>query len=137
MKTFGEKLKDLRLEKKLTQKELAQILSITTPTLSHWECDYQEPSLKDLIQICAFFNVESDYLIGLSDNFENFTIRTEKPADFSDEELTLIEKYRRLQTGYQVLIGKQIQVLLDHQKKSELPAQQEYGSQKKTNSKSR
>ena len=133
MKTFGEKLKDLRLEKKLTQKELAQILSITTPTLSHWECDYQEPSLKDLIQICAFFNVESDYLIGLSDNFENFTIRT----GLSDDELTLIEKYRRLQTGYQVLIGNQIQVLLDHQKKSELPAQQEYGSQKKPNSKSK
>lgn len=121
MKTFGEKLKDLRLEKKLTQKELAQILSITTPTLSHWECDYQEPSLKDLIQICAFFNVESDYLIGLSDNFENFTIRTEKPADLSDDELKIVKQYRSLHAGYKALIENQIKFLVEQQEALEVP----------------
>lgn len=121
MKTFGEKLKDLRLEKKLTQKELARMLSITIPTLSHWECDYQEPSIKDLIQLCAFFNVESDYLIGLSDNFENITIKTEKSADLSDDELKIIKQYRLLQTGYQALIEKQIQFLIDQQNAVQLP----------------
>jgi len=67
MKTFGEKLKDLRLEKSLTQKDLAQALSITVPTLSHWECNYQEPSFKDLAAICRFFDVSADYMIGLED----------------------------------------------------------------------
>ena len=67
MKTFGEKLKELRIEKGLTQRELAQQLSITVPTLSHWECGYQEPSFKDLITLCKYVEVSADYLLGLTD----------------------------------------------------------------------
>lgn len=68
MKTFGEKLKELRSERELTQKQVAEALSITIPTLSHWECDYQEPSFKDLLAICRFYGVTSDYLIGLEND---------------------------------------------------------------------
>ena len=67
MKVFGERLKELRVEKGLTQRELAQALSITVPTLSHWECGYQEPSFKDLIMLCKYFDVSADYLLGLSE----------------------------------------------------------------------
>lgn len=66
MDTFGDRIKELRAEKGLTQKELAKQLSITIPTLSHWECNYQEPSCKDIIRLCNFFGVSSDYLIGYS-----------------------------------------------------------------------
>ena len=67
MKTFGEILKELRIEKGLTQKALAQALSITVPTLSHWECNYQEPSFKDLTRLCDYFDVSADYLLGRVD----------------------------------------------------------------------
>ena len=67
MKTFGEILRELRMEKGLTQKALAQELSITVPTLSHWECNYQEPSFKDLIRLCNYFDVSADYLLGRKD----------------------------------------------------------------------
>lgn len=67
MRTFGEILKELRLEKGLTQKGLAQELFVTVPTLSHWECGYQEPSFKDLIRICQYFDVSADYMLGLND----------------------------------------------------------------------
>ena len=67
MKTFGEKLKELRNESGLTQKQVAEALAVTVPTLSHWECDYQEPSFKDLAAICRFYKVTSDYLLGLED----------------------------------------------------------------------
>lgn len=70
MNTFGEKIKDLRKDKGLTQREVAKILSVTISTLSHWECDYQEPSFKDLATICKFYNVSADYLIGLCDKDE-------------------------------------------------------------------
>ena len=49
--TFGAFVAQLRKEKGLTQKALAQELSISIPTLSHWECGYQEPSFKDLIML--------------------------------------------------------------------------------------
>ena len=65
MKTFGERLKELRIERGLTQKQVAEALAVTIPTLSHWECNYQEPSFKDLMSICKFYEVTSDYLLGL------------------------------------------------------------------------
>lgn len=64
MKTFGKRLKELRIEKGYTQKALALALNITISTLSHWECDYQEPSFKDLIALCDYFSVSADYLLG-------------------------------------------------------------------------
>ncbi len=67
MKTFGEKLKELRLEKGLTQRQVAEDLSVTVSTLSHWECNYQEPSFKDLMTLCRFYEVSSDFLIGLTE----------------------------------------------------------------------
>lgn len=67
MKTFGELLKELRIERGITQKRLAQELSITVPTLSHWECNYQEPSFKDLVRLCDYFEVSADYLLGGKD----------------------------------------------------------------------
>lgn len=67
MRTFNEILKELRIEKGLTQKALAQELFVTVPTLSHWECGYQEPSFKDLIRLCKYFGVSADYLLGLED----------------------------------------------------------------------
>lgn len=65
MKTFGEKIKELRKERGLTQKAVAEALSVTIPTFSHWECDYQEPSFKDLVALCRFYDVSADYLVGL------------------------------------------------------------------------
>ena len=67
MKTFGEKLKELRIDKGLTQKKVAEALSVTGSTLSHWECNYQELSYKDLLTLCRFYEVSADYLIGLTE----------------------------------------------------------------------
>ena len=67
MKTFGEILKELRIDKGLTQKKVAEALSVTVSTLSHWECNYQEPSYKDLLTLCRFYEVSADYLIGLTE----------------------------------------------------------------------
>ena len=67
MKTFGEKLKELRIDKGLTQKKVAEALSVTVSTLSHWECTYEEPWFKDLLTLCRLYEVSADYLIGLTE----------------------------------------------------------------------
>lgn len=126
------RIKELRIEKGLTQNQLASLLGINQTAAGKYERGELEPNLQNLIKLSHIFECSVDYIICNADDFGNVTVKNEKPVGLSDDELTLIEKYRRLQTGYQVLIGNQIQVLLDHQKKSELPAQQEYGSQKKT-----
>lgn len=65
--TFGERLADLRTEKKLTQTELANQTSISRSRLSLYETDKREPDLQTLVQLANFFDVSTDYLLGISD----------------------------------------------------------------------
>lgn len=92
MKLFGERLKALREEQGLTQKSLAEKLFVSIPTLSHWECGYQEPSFKDLVLICDFFEVEADYLLGRLDEFGNVT----RQADITPQERSILDGIREL-----------------------------------------
>ena len=62
---FGVILKELRKEKKLTQTELAQFLCTTQDSISLWELGKSYPDIPTLIKIAKFFDVSSDYLLGL------------------------------------------------------------------------
>lgn len=73
MNDFGRKIKDLRESKHLTQKELGKILSIRNTTISAWEKDIAEPPLETIKKLCIMFDVSSDYLLGLEDDFGNKT----------------------------------------------------------------
>lgn len=101
MNLLNEKLKELRAEKKLTQKELANFLSVPIPTLSHWECGYAEPSCDDIINLCNFFNVSTDYLLGRTDDFGS-VIAPVAPA-LSEDEAELVALYRSLLPDYKAL----------------------------------
>ncbi len=48
---FSKNLKDIRLMKNLTQKDLAIKLNVSFKTISHWEAGYSEPSLTMLTLI--------------------------------------------------------------------------------------
>ena len=62
---FGLILKDLRKEKKLTQTELASYLCTTQDSISLWELGKSYPDIPTLIKIAKFFEVTTDYLLGL------------------------------------------------------------------------
>lgn len=61
---FKERLKQLREEKGLTQKQLAEMLNISRSALSLYESGQRQPDLEILSKIARFFNVTVDYLIG-------------------------------------------------------------------------
>lgn len=65
--SFGNRLKNLRIEKHLSQAVLAQKLGISTNAISQYETNKRFPDKQGLISICKFFCVTSDYLLGLSD----------------------------------------------------------------------
>ncbi len=96
MSTFGEKIKDLRKERGETQKELAQALSVTVSTLSHWECDYQEPSFKDLAVLANYFDVSTDYLLGITQDEGAPRLNAPAPAALPLDESELLKNYRAL-----------------------------------------
>lgn len=67
MISFGIKLKRLRLEKELTQQQLADKLGVNRATVSSYETSALYPSVDILIKICHVFQVSADYLLGISD----------------------------------------------------------------------
>ena len=62
--TLGQKLKQLRFEKDLTQKELAERLHVSFQTVSKWENGENEPDIATLKELAELFNCSVDYLIG-------------------------------------------------------------------------
>lgn len=62
---FGSRLKALRLQKKLTQAELANKLGVTKSVISAYETGLRMPSYDILIQISRIFKVSTDFLLGV------------------------------------------------------------------------
>lgn len=68
MEKFCSRIKELRLEKGFTQKELAQKLNTTNSAVCDWEKGRTQPDLQTLASIATLFDVSADYLLGLSDD---------------------------------------------------------------------
>lgn len=81
---FGSKLRALRQEKELTQKQLADRLGITKATISAYETNAKYPSVEVLIALATFFDVSADYLLGLSEQ------RQREYVQLTDEQNQLI-----------------------------------------------
>ena len=68
MKIFGERVKELREEKGISQNILAKQMKSSSANVSRWESGEIVPSSETIIMLCKFFNVSADFLLGLSDN---------------------------------------------------------------------
>ena len=64
---LGVRLKELRIDKGLTLKEVSKKLGITRSALSNYEAGIRQPSFETLKNICEFFHVSADYLLDLED----------------------------------------------------------------------
>lgn len=63
-KVFAERIKKLRIEKKLTQQELGNKFGLTSTGVSYWESGKAIPSMEMINKLSDFFGVTIDYLIG-------------------------------------------------------------------------
>ena len=61
--TLGQKIKKLRIENNLTQKDLADRLYVTFQTVSKWENDENEPDVSTLRELSKVFDCSLDYLL--------------------------------------------------------------------------
>lgn len=67
METFCERLRELRKENSITQKQLSQKLNVSEDCVYNWEKNRSEPSIIDLINLANLFDCSIDYLVGRSD----------------------------------------------------------------------
>jgi len=75
---FGQQIKKLRMLKNLSQVDLANKLNVTKQSVSNWENENIMPSVDMLIKIAKYFNVTTDYLLGLS---EKHTLNSDGLSD--------------------------------------------------------
>lgn len=96
-------LKNLRQEKGISQQKLADALMLTQQSINSYENRNIEPDLATLIKIADFFETSVDYLIG------NTSVRHKlEPVtayDLNEDEMRIIEKYRRLDAKYRSSIA--------------------------------
>lgn len=87
MSLFLERFRYLLEQSEKKQIDIAKELGISKQKLSNWKTGYNEPNLDDIIQIATYFNVSSDYLIGL-ENYDGTKtdINPIKQIDFTPQE---------------------------------------------------
>ncbi len=64
---FKERLKEVRKERGMTQKNVYEILKVSPNCYASWEQGRTEPDIKSIIKLCKIFEISSDYLLGLSE----------------------------------------------------------------------
>lgn len=94
--TIGDRIKELREEKQITQAELADMIGMTQDSISLWEKGRRIPNTLYLIPLCKIFNVTTDYLLGRESEYsENAADTQAQPRD----ELLLLQAYRTMSLG--------------------------------------
>jgi len=91
---LGARMKSLREENGLTQKEIADFLGVTPKAVSFYELEQRSPSWDMVVKLAEKYNVTTDYLLGKSDsrNFESNS--NEQPLD--DDLKKILEIYEGL-----------------------------------------
>ena len=65
---YRKRLFDLRTDNDLKQEEIAKVLKTTKQSYSNYERGYRKLQIEDLIILAKFYNVSTDYILGLTDN---------------------------------------------------------------------
>lgn len=103
MADFGSRLKKLRKQHHLTQKEVAEKLNITQVTISKYENNIIEPDNLNLNKLAELFNTSTDYLLGRTNNpsndKDNVSVHYFERENLTDEDIeyinTMIEALKR------------------------------------------
>ena len=102
MATFGERLKELRKERDLSQEQVAEQIGVAGNTVAIWERGERAPkSIEICSQLADFFEVSESYMLGLTDkrDFPEFTdeLGAETAAELEKEiEEHMLKLYRDL-----------------------------------------
>lgn len=86
MNITGERLRQLRENKQLSQGEVAKLIGVSRPAYVLYETGRSKP-LRKIKELCALFNVTSDYILGNDINTSNTQVEN-KPKDL----IKLLEK---------------------------------------------
>lgn len=58
---YGEKIKELRKRKNVSQEELAFDLKVSRQTINRWEANLKQPNMESIVMLCKYFGVKYEY----------------------------------------------------------------------------
>lgn len=61
---IGEIIKELRLEKNISQKKLADAIGVSQKAIDFWERGVNEPKASYIVKLADYFEVSADYILG-------------------------------------------------------------------------
>ena len=103
---IGQRIRDLRKQKRMSQTELAKSAGVSQTTVTAWETGKAEPSSSAVARLADIFNVTTDYLLGRPNKQEtkkddvelsdDDVIMTWRGKPLSDEDRELL---RRIMNG--------------------------------------
>ena len=108
---YGERIRELRTEKNLTQKDLAEKLGTTQRTISTYEKEITEPNIKALFLMANLFQVSIDYLLGREDDYGNITTGTGEKLTLREEEL--LSYFRQMPDNIKNAVLETAKIMLD------------------------
>lgn len=121
---FSEKIKELREEATLSQKELADKLKLSQSAITKLENNLREPTGTTLIAYADYFDVSLDYLVGREDIDRHFVDNPEKRErkalyPLSENEETLVASFRKMSIFGQQSILIQVKALAEEADKED------------------
>ena len=100
MNAVGERIKELRKARRMTQNEFAERINVTKSTVSAYENGSRLPSYDVLIRIARLFKVSTDHLLGYSEKTEiDVTGLTRKQINVIQDMITTYQRHNRFYTG--------------------------------------
>lgn len=106
--TFGQRLKQLMDDRNITQRQLSAELNIAVSTLNGYANDHREPDFLTLAMFAQYFNVSTDYLLGITAS----SLLTEVPMDHDAQRLFYY--YHQLNPELKGLLIDQAKLLLKY-----------------------
>lgn len=101
----GERLKNLRKDKGLTQKELGDMLGLGKSAICCYEKGLRNPSLETIMDLVNIFAVSADYLLGI-DKLIEINIGEDKTyIPMTNEEIKFIEELKKDKMVYDILFS--------------------------------
>jgi transcriptional regulator with XRE-family HTH domain len=87
------RIKELREEKQISQKKLAEIIGTSQRNIGRWENEENEPSYLQIVKLADFFECSIDYLVGREDDFDNVVATT---SNLTERESRLLKAFGTL-----------------------------------------
>lgn len=106
------RIRELRIEKGLRQKDVAEKIGVSTQSFGYYENWVNKPDPETLIKLADLFEVSIDYLLG-RENDDGTIFPCVKEREYSEEERKLVESYRSLDDRMKKVAQKTISAWKD------------------------